>query len=392
MRILLVSETLAAGGAEAFVLRLARKLAQIGHDCDLLCVNADLMDERLVGQFADVRVIAIPIPALRWVKRFDRGLKLLGIDWSLQLRLSTAWVRRRLLGRYDVIHTHLFGSDQLFARLKRRFPELRILSTLHGDYPLYEAARNRSQREFIPNWRKKVAEVTTAINRWVYIARPQFELFTKTFGVAPDRLVKIYNGYEPPAPLPAPEGGRRDGHPLAFIMAARGIREKGWAVLVDAFSRLRADSRLVLVGEGSALDELKRRHGGDSRMVFAGFHPNPPELIAQADVFVFPSSYPGESLPTVVIEALYCGVPVIATAVGEIADMLKAEDGQRAGQLVSGSSEDELTTALAAAMQRYADDRALLERHSALTGRAFRKFDMDECARRYLELYREVTE
>ena len=45
-------------------------------------------------------------------------------------------------------------------------------------------------------------------------------------------------------------------------------------------------------------------------------------MIGQCDVFVHPSIYKAESLPTVIIEALFAGVPVIATDVGEVATMI----------------------------------------------------------------------
>ena len=107
------------------------------------------------------------------------------------------------------------------------------------------------------DWRGKLAETIRAVDRWVTISRAQHRQFEESFGVDPARLVDIPNGYAPPAPVPA-KGKRPAGRPLTFVMVARGMREKGWEFLIEAFGRLRGDCRLVLVGEGAFLDQLAR--------------------------------------------------------------------------------------------------------------------------------------
>ena len=387
MRILLITEAMVLGGAETFVLRLARRLRQDGHQAELLCLNPDLDDPRLVAQFGDVPIHRIPLTGLRTAKRIDRLGRAIGIDLELQQRRAARWVERHLIGRFDVHHSHLFGADWLLTRLKRRHRALRIVSTLHGDYALYQERARGTETSRVLHWRVKLAETIRAVDRWVTISRAQHRQFEETFGVDPARLVAIPNGYAPPAPIRSNK--RAAGEPLTFVMVARGMREKGWGYLVDAFGRLRGDCRLVLVGEGAFLDELRGAHGEDQRITFAGLHPNPVEAIAQFDVFVHPSIYKAESLPTVIIEALFAGVPVIATEVGEVATMVETPSGERAGTLVS-ADQATLTDQLAAAMQAYLDDPALRAAHAARTAAAFAKFDMGTCAAAYAALYAEV--
>lgn len=382
MKILLVTETLAAGGAETFVLRLTRKLRELGHQCDLLCLNRDFVDERLVAQFPDVNIIRLPLPILRSIKRFDRLLKAIRIDWSLQAFLSARWIGRHLLGRYDVFHTNLFGADWLFETLRARYPDLRQVSTLHGDYGLYESGIRGTERTVVLDWRQKITRLIRNVDRWVYIADDQKRLFERAFRADPARLVKIYNGYPArPAHQPSIQPATR------FIMVARGMREKGWSELLDAFAMLSGNARLTLVGEGGCLREMEVLHGRDSRIEFTGFHPSPIDLIEEADVFVLPTTYKAESLPTVIIEALACGKPVIATDIGEVANMLRAPDGESAGALLEFKDGRISVSELASAMQRMIDDRDLRLRQSDVARQAFAKFDMDECARRYVEIY-----
>ena len=387
MRILLITEALVLGGAETFVLRLARRLRQDGHDAEILCLNPDFEDERLVALFDEIPIHRVPRFGLRTLKRLDRVAGWLKRDPMLQPRRARRWIERRLLGRFDIFHSHLFGADWLMALLKRRHPAMRMVSTLHGDYALYDARAKGSERTEILNWPAKLAETLAAVDRWVTISLDQRRQFVD-FGVDPQRLVAIPNGYAPPAPLPALPQPDRTG--LTFVMVARGMREKGWAFLVEAFLRLEGDCSLLLVGEGAFLDQLRERHAGHPRIRFAGAHTNPVALVAAADVFVHPSVYRAESMPTVIVEALFAGRPVIATRVGSVADMIAAPSGERAGILVE-ADEATLAAQLAAAMQAYLDDPALRDRHAALAPAAFAKFDMGACAAAYARLYAEVA-
>ncbi len=387
MRILIVTEALVLGGAETFVLRLARRLRQDGHEAELLCLNPDFEDVRLVGQFPDVPIHRVPLAGLRSIKRIDRMARLIGIDLGLQQRRAARWIERHLIGRFDVHHTNLFGADHLFAKIKRRRPGLNIVSTLHGDYALYEERSTGTERTRILLWRGKLAETLHAVDQWVTISRAQHRQFAETFGVDPTLLADIPNGYAPPAPIaqPAP----RTGDEVRFVMVARGMREKGWGFLVEAFGRLTGDVSLILVGEGGFLDEL-RHQSSDPRIRFAGAHPNPVELIGKADVFVHPSIYRAESMPTVIVEALFAGVPVIATDVGSVAGMIAAPSGELAGVVVE-ADEATLADRLTTAMQAYVDDPELRQRHAELASAAFVKFEMGTCAAAYAALYAEVA-
>ena len=388
MRILLVTEALVLGGAETFVLRLARRLRQDGHDADVLSLNPDFEDPRLVAQFPDVPIHRLPLPGLRTMKRLDRMTRWVGIDLDLQQRRGARWVERHLLGRYDVYHTHLFGADWLLTRLKRHHPGIKIVSTLHGDYALHEGRAKGTEQTRVIKWREKLTETLSAVDRWVTISQAQHHQFDTLYGVPPARLINILNGYAPPARI-AP-ATRPIGAPIHFVMVARGMREKGWAFLIDAFQRLDGECALTLVGEGDFLDTLRQRHGDDPRIEFTGAHPNPVELIGQCDVFVHPSIYKAESLPTVIVEALFAGLPVIATDVGEVARMIEAAAGVRAGTLVS-PDEEWLTHRLASAMQAYHDDPAVRLAHAAVAPAAFAKFDMGTCAAAYARVYAGVV-
>jgi glycosyltransferase involved in cell wall biosynthesis len=106
-----------------------------------------------------------------------------------------------------------------------------------------------------------------------------------------------------------PRTGRR------YIAAGRMTTQKGFDRLIEMFAALDdAASRLTLLGAGPQALELRTlaaRCGVADRVDFPGFVEQPWKLISRADAFLLPSRW--EGMPNVALEALACGVPVIAT-------------------------------------------------------------------------------
>jgi glycosyltransferase involved in cell wall biosynthesis len=133
----------------------------------------------------------------------------------------------------------------------------------------------------------------------------------------------------------------------AFVFGAAGrfSREKGHRFLLDAFAQLQRmlpgqPVELLLLGEGreeSALRTQARRLGIDSRVCFAGFQPKPAAWMNLMDCLVQPSL--AEGMPNSVLEAMMLGVPVIATTVGGVPEVI--ENG-RTGLLVEPGSANPL--------------------------------------------------
>jgi glycosyltransferase involved in cell wall biosynthesis len=136
---------------------------------------------------------------------------------------------------------------------------------------------------------------------------------------------------------------------------------KNIALLIDAFGLLRQSrprARLVLVGEGALGGSLRsqaRRLGLESEVLFVG--PKPlgelPAFYSMADVFVLPSSF--DNSPNVLLEAMACELPVVATRVGGVPRYVT--DGEN-GLLVQPGQ----PSVLAAAVSRVLEERNLRTR------------------------------
>jgi glycosyltransferase involved in cell wall biosynthesis len=114
-----------------------------------------------------------------------------------------------------------------------------------------------------------------------------------------------------------------------LISVGRLDRQKDPMLLVDSFARINAArprTRLVIVGDGvlrPALVERAAALGLDKEVVFAGLRSpgDVANLLRAADAYVLSSAY--EGMPLSVLEALACGVPVVATAVGEVSRVVR---------------------------------------------------------------------
>lgn len=148
-----------------------------------------------------------------------------------------------------------------------------------------------------------------------------------------------------------------------LLYAGRLAHEKGLPVLFDSLKLLKEegyDYELTLVGDGGArkyLEDLACETGISDRLIFAGFA-NQDEVrnyMLQSDIFILPSL--AEGVPVSLMEAMSCGIPVLATYVGGIVELIESE---KTGLLVSPSD----PIALKNAIIRYLEDHELRKKVS----------------------------
>lgn len=251
---------------------------------------------------------------------------------------ARSWLRRELT-RFEpqIVHVHLFHGLVLVASLPRPSGVRLVLTHHHG-------SRYASEGDPMREWADRLCG--RRYHAVVAVSEATRRMLTERYGYPATKLWTIPNGW---FGRPVDRGGA-PGHRIVCVANFRP--QKGHDVLLLAFQRvLRSvpDASLVLVGDGSLRDAAVTQAGdlGLSPSVrFEGSVLNVWPLLAQADVFALASRY--EPLGLAVLEAMAAGLPVVATAVDGLRDLI--EPGVT-GELVPSGDPDALASALVALLQ-----------------------------------------
>jgi len=396
LSIILLCETLTTGGAETFVLRLAQSLRERGHQGGGRGSGGEgFKTSGGLSLAPGVGLEALEPRGFRQIMRVDGRLQRFRMDFSWLRWLQQRWLGRILLAhRIQLVHSNLITCD-LVAAVTCPSVGVPWLSTIHGDYLAFELTGG-SRAARVLDFARAAKRIERSVSAVVCITDVQQAQIRRLLPHLQSRkgIRKIYNGY------PRTRQGARSELPailskippqaLVVGMVARGVREKGWDVLLEAARDPElSDAWLVLVGEGPRIAEL--RDGlQDARVIFAGNVTNPLDYIARFDIACLPSRYPSESLPTVIIEYLQQGKPVVASHVGEIPAMLRVASDAPAGLTIALDTEQAMAVQMAAALRLLVKDRDLRARLSQAALPAFEQFNMDDCVQHYEALYHEL--
>lgn len=299
------------GGAGVMALRGARALDPDRYRVTLVTGSGG----RLLGEAASAGLETVVEPSL--CASIEPGHDLLAL-----YRLADLFRRRR----FDVVHTHCAkagAAGRMAARLART---PRIVHTFHGfPFHAFQSAVRRQAYVRIERVLGRSTDVALCVGTGVAVEAVRRGLVpperVRTIGVAVDRDA-------PPATPRARARARRalgvaqEGAVVGTV--GRLTYQKAPEDFVAAMYALQPREVLgVWVGDGELAGRVHRlaaRTLPRAGMVLAGDRTDVEDLLAAFDVFVLPSRY--EGLPLAVVEAMVCGVPVVATAVNAVADVV----------------------------------------------------------------------
>lgn len=358
-RISIMLPDLRGGGAERVAVNLANGFVRRGYLVDMVLLSAH--GEFLSDLHPGVNVVELSVDRARWAifplikyMRQARPTAVLACMWPLTILALLARILARANTRLVVAEHTTWSRSEL---LNRPTVGWQIRKSMHWLFPK--------------------AEGVVAVSKGAAEDLAQFARLDSK------RITTIYNPVVGPASFPAnepllPLGWWVGSHRKLLAVGTLKLI-KDYETLLNALSllRQRVDVRLLILGEGEcrpALETQIRQLGLEACVFMPGFVKNLLPYYKQADLFVLSST--GEGLPTVVIEALNAGTPVVSTDCPSGPREILC-DGQF-GLLVPMRDPQALAKAM---------EQALLSTHdeAELKARA-QDFSIDKAVDRYLEL------
>jgi len=358
-------------GADRVVLALNRSLDRGGARGRLLSINNYRMREQALHDTASASgQDAVLLPCRGRVDAATVG--------ALAAQIGAARDRN---GTPPIVHVHDYKSA-FYAWLATRREHAPLVATLHGWVEGSTSLRlyTRLELALLRRFDALIVVAEEQIGRLVHAGAPR------------SRIRHIGNGIECPARDEAAASSLRSQLKLApdtrvFSAVARLSSEKNLAMLLQAFAPVAArhsNAVLLVVGDGpqrAALEALADSLGLGERVRFLGMRHDMPAIYTLTDHLVLPSLT--EGMPLVVLEAMACEVPVIASAVGDIPRLLeRSAHGRTVPPGDAQALEGALGDALSAPRARdVAARNHVRERHSA-----------QAMAAAYVTLYRDLLE
>ena len=357
------------GGGNQHVEQIGRELVRRGHRVTVWCADVPAHEEK---RFTRGGVEVIRIPPSRVLGGVDPMVSVSDLD----------------LSDVDVVHLH----DTLPVLIRRTLSKARgagkpVVTTYHNDYVKTTAIGRMLKRlRWVTQGRRTLHSSDARI-----VLTPFFDELLRKKGVRGE-LDVIPNGFSPvgdPAEEPPGISSRDRTRPLISFVGRMSF-QKGLDVLMDAMESYDGDPGfdLAIAGKGELSDWLDERHAESSskrHVSVLGLVSDSEKrwLYENSDCIVIPSRF--EGLPTVLLEAMHSGAPVIMADVNGLGLMVEG-----CGCGLSVPCED--PTSLAAAMSEMTHaDSATTSQWGSSGKDASREYQWDRVTDRVLEVYRRVV-
>jgi glycosyltransferase involved in cell wall biosynthesis len=304
-RLLHLITRLPVGGAERLIADIVRKLDRGRYEPLVCCIQAR-------GEIAaEIERSGVRVVCLERMKsrRFD---------WRAVGELARLLLRERI----ELVHSHLYHAN-LYGRLACLRARVPAVVSVHNTYTRPKLHRRLINR-FLAVRTRRVIAVSDDIKRDLI----------RYDGIAPERIVVISNGVDfarLETPISRAQARAQLGiaaQTVAVGCVARLEEQKGHRFLLEAMALLTdLPLRLFIIGDGRLRAELEQRAaslGVAHATVFLGMRQDVPEILRALDIYAMPSLWEGLSIA--MLEAMAAGLPVVATDVGGVHQVLGADE------------------------------------------------------------------
>lgn len=346
------------GGAQRYVFDLALEARKAGHEVAVMCGEGGALVEKLKRE--GVRVITIP--------GFGRDMDLLNDAPRLWFIIKTVWREKP-----DVFHINSSKMGGAGIFVGRLLGIKHIIFTGHG----------WAFKEQRPGWQKVLIRffswlIIIGTHKTICVSE-QTKRDIESWPFVKRKLVVVHNGIEPFELMP------KTDHVLTVGTLAELHHIKGLDVLLKAWKKFQdkhPEAKLIIMGSGEErrnLEDLARELHITDSVEFRGYVENARQHLSNFDIFCLPSR--SENLPYVILEAGFAGLPIVATRVGGIPEVIT--NGEN-GVLVNKENPNELFSSLLL----LAEDRALRERlGSSIKQKILKDFSIQRMAENTFLVY-----
>lgn len=310
MKILHIIDSEGLYGAEVMLINLAEEQIRLGHNPIIASIrekHEDTLDLEDEAKRRGLETITF---------RMVDGPNIYGA-WRI---LNHAWNNN-----FDILHTHGYKGDILLGFIPRTLRRLPLVSTLHG----WTSAGHLSKRliyEYIDSLALKYVDAICMVNKsmlshkWLRSLKTRIHIIPN--GISPllsDKIDEVEDDIT-----------KFCNKGFTVVSIGRLSKEKGYHNLIEAFGLFLndvKDARLLIIGEGAERRHLEykiNKMGIGDKVLLPGYRNQAWRYLTHCKVFVLSSLT--EGLPMTLLEAMQVGIPVIATTVGGIPNVIIHEE------------------------------------------------------------------
>ncbi len=351
MKIIQVIPFFGMGGAETMCENLVYELKKLGHEVIVVSLYSKKtpITQRLEKSNVDIR----------FLDKKD------GFDFSMFRKLEKLFKQEKP----NVIHTHIYVTKYVFpvaAKMK-----IRVVHTVHSVAKHEVGKISRRLNEF---YFKFCNVVPVALSTNVQ------KTIVEEYGIGASKIPVILNGVDLSKCKIKKDYDFSDTFKIVHIGSFLDVKNhRGLIEAFALFNKKYPNSQLHLIGDGKnrpAMEELVKIKQLSENVVFHGLQSDVHQFLSKMDIFTLPSLY--EGVPMSIAEAMGTGMPIVATAVGGIPNMLD----NNSAQLVPVDP-----MAIAKAFENYYLDYDLRKSNGEKAREMSKRFSAETMANRYLEIY-----